>query len=75
MSGLSQEQTCPYCDCPEDAYHSNWDSDSDGIVTCTSCYKEYYSMPKYHFEGWQVEKICEECGQEESECHCEGEEK
>ncbi|AJC23675.1 hypothetical protein C3Z10_10175 [Bacillus velezensis] len=75
MSELSQEQTCPYCDCTEEASFSNWDSDSDGIVTCTSCYKEYYSMPQYRFEGWQVEKICEECGHEESECHCEGEEK
>ncbi|KAA6442368.1 MULTISPECIES: hypothetical protein [Bacillus subtilis group] len=74
MNELSDKQTCPYCDYTEEDSYSNWDSDSDGIVTCTSCHEEYFSLPHYHFEGWQVERICEECGHEESECFCEGEE-
>lgn len=71
MNELSDKQTCPYCNYTEEDSYSNWDSDSDGIVTCTSCHKEYFSLPHYHFEGWQVERICEECGHEESECLCE----
>ncbi|HHP1246730.1 TPA: hypothetical protein ACR3OD_005720 [Bacillus anthracis] len=70
----SYKQICPYCGCVEEECYANWDSDSDGTVTCSKCDKDYYSMPQYQFEGWQVEKICEECGEKESECFCEGEE-
>ncbi|AMR10726.1 hypothetical protein J5TS1_32120 [Bacillus licheniformis] len=71
MSGYSQRQICPHCDHAEEEHFENLDQDSDGRVTCHWCGKDYYAMPQYEFLGFEVEKICEDCGEQESECYCE----
>ncbi|MEC2046349.1 hypothetical protein P9F81_05385 [Bacillus licheniformis] len=71
MSGYSQRQICPHCDHAEEEHFENLDQDSDGRVICHWRGKDYYAMPQYEFLGFEVEKICEDCGEQESECYCE----
>ncbi|WP_236809663.1 hypothetical protein [Bacillus glycinifermentans] len=71
MSGYSKEQICPYCD--NEADFKNFDQDSDGIITCYWCNNDYFAMPQYKFLGFEIEKICEGCYQQESELRAGGE--
>lgn len=68
MEDLKIEQICPYCNKKET--DENMDKDSSGIVECSHCEKVYYCYPWFTFMGFQIEKICEECDEPDSDCNC-----
>lgn len=69
MTRLQSVQTCPYCESEVEDNQSEWEEE-DHQVTCDRCEKDYAVTPRYQFLGWEIEKICKECGCVESECYC-----
>ena len=61
MAELLDEQVCPYCEHVVEDHQSVWEDEEE--VTCDSCEKVYISKPQYKFEGWLIEKQCEQCGE------------
>ncbi|MGM8212610.1 hypothetical protein ACLIBH_07430 [Virgibacillus sp. W0430] len=62
MDELQDEQICPYCDYVVEDHQSNWDEKEEDI-TCSNCDKSYTVRAVYQFEGFQIEKQCESCGE------------
>lgn len=62
MPELLSEQVCPYCENEVEDHQSNW-SDEEEEVTCNGCNKKYTVKAVFKFEGFQIEKQCEQCGE------------
>ena len=62
MDELSLDQVCPYCDYVVLDSQSNWSEDEED-VTCSNCDREYTVKAVYRFEGFQIEKQCDKCGE------------
>lgn len=62
MDELLDEQVCPYCGHVVEDHLSNWDEEEEE-VTCSKCDKEYKVKSVYQFEGFQMEKKCDKCGE------------
>ncbi|UFU00351.1 hypothetical protein KO561_05220 [Radiobacillus kanasensis] len=77
MSGTIKAQTCPYCHQEVEDYEANWEFESEEEVECDNCHKTYVSKPQYIFDGWLIEKQCEQCGEWTDDgmvlCDCEDE--
>lgn len=71
---LLRNQTCPFCDDEVEDCYAQWE-DTAEIVVCDSCHKSYVVQPQYRFEGFEIHKMCDECGLIEEECLCEEEDK
>ena len=67
---LHHAQFCPHCDIEEEDHLSVHGFDTE-VVTCTSCGKEYEVKPYYTFNGYEINKVCEGCGENEEDCWCE----
>lgn len=61
MAELLDEQVCPYCEHIVEDSQSVWEGEEE--VTCDSCRKVYVSKPQFKFQGWLIEKQCEQCGE------------
>lgn len=70
MSELVKTQSCPYCGYAVDDAHAEWEEGSN-LVTCDKCEREYSVTTHYIFLGFEVQKVCSECGESEDECYCE----
>lgn len=62
MNQLKDEQVCPYCDYVTEDCRSNWDEDEEE-VECNKCEKTYTVRAVYKFEGFSIEKQCENCNE------------
>ena len=61
MPELLRKQTCPYCQIELEDYESVWEYEADEEIECDSCHGTYVVKPQYQFEGFLIEKQCEEC--------------
>lgn len=62
MGDLSKKQVCPHCNYEVDDSQAEWD-EGHHHVTCAKCGKDYIVVTHYKFEGFEVGKECDWCGE------------
>lgn len=62
MSNLKSKQICPHCEYEVDDSQAEWD-EGHHHVTCVRCGKDYIVVTHYKFEGFEVGKECDWCGE------------
>lgn len=66
---LPKTQICPHCHTSVEDNYAEWEEGAHE-VECDGCKRIYQVEPIYEFQGFKIQKFCDECEEIEEDCYC-----